>query len=591
MATGQFKQAETDFNESLSQSMRNSVFAKEAAEKAKVEARNLQNNLLAAGEKLNQQGQVDALVGQTKQQFANDPYAAADSFTKKVIPAAMETLRAQYPDPYTQKAMLPQFSAMLEAGRAELQAWAPRQVNAQIEAKLKGVPIEVSNAVGGIDASQPVAQQLADFRKIVANGAASYAELRRQSSQLPGKAAEIDAAAGSLHQLVSKQFVQNGISQIADDETGLAQAQSWRRLIENPEANHLALGGDDKATLLGQLKKQQTESLQAQIGGIQSDNQIALNGIKVQQIYLARNFNNPKVRDQIMNGLHQQLTDLLTQQKQLEAQKAAAGSPQDAIRKQKLVSIGQQIGQLLGGENQQLKEQNSYDALQRQLTSFAHGLTRFAESQVTFQQGQLRFTQGQEDRAKREGDTEANQAFNQQMEQLHGKAIQIMGMPLGPDRLKAAQGHAQEMMSAADAALKTGAIKRAEQYEAISKQATDLIRLSEYKMSGLPWDRKAVPLQQSKDRIKAAVDAAQKTALVSAAAQKDLDTVQTMVKMVPTWAKNPGEAAAVQKYFYAHGPGMINRARQAGYTDAMIEKELPNRVSAALIKYRKGELH
>src|SRR5579885_2567789 len=436
MATGQFKQAETDFNESLSQSMRNSVFAKEAAEKAKVEARNLQNNLLAAGEKLNQQGQVDALVGQTKQQFANDPYAAADSFTKKVIPAAMETLRAQYPDPYTQKAMLPQFSAMHEAGRAELQAWAPRQVNAQIEAKLKGVPIEVSNAVGGIDASQPVAQQLADFRKIVANGAASYAELRRQSSQLPGKAAEIDAAAGSLHQLVSKQFVQNGISQIADDET----------------------------TLLGQLKKQQTESLQAQIGGIQSDNQIALNGIKVQQIYLARNFNNPKVRDQIMNGLHQQLTDLLTQQKQLEAQKAAAGSPQDAIRKQKLVSIGQQIGQLLGGENQQLKEQNSYDALQRQLTSFAHGLTRFAESQVTFQQGQLRFTQGQEDRAKREGDTEANQAFNQQMEQLHGKAIQIMGMPLGPDRLKAAQGHAQEMMSAADAALKTGAIKRAEQY-------------------------------------------------------------------------------------------------------------------------------
>lgn len=580
-ATRQFQGADSDFSESMQQSARQGMINREAAART----RELQNGLQVASAKLDQQNLVDKAVTTTMQAHQNDPYAAVEDFRKNVAPQIQSQIKDQYQsDPYLQKGMLVQMNGMLEQAHGHLNSIAPEMVNANINAMLKAIPAKIDSDIGNIDNAMPAAAQLAQFNRILAAGHAPYGALYEQSKSIPGKVAEIDTASVNLHQMASKHFLQAGISAIPDTPQGLAAADQWEVYVKNPKANGLDLGGDDKSSLLSQLATQRKQSVQAQVGSIQSDTQVALIDLKSQQAQLAENFSNPQVRQQLMGGLHDTLTNLQAQFKQVQAQPADVGSPQEQIKKAQLQGLSQQMGQLLGGEKQGLQEMNSFDSLQRNMVTFAHSMT-------TFSQGQLKFQQGQEDRSQKQDHVRVVTNYIQQMQGVTAAAYKVLGMPLGPDRMAAAQDQANKLMSTADDGFKSGAIN-ANQYKAVSTQAHDLIMKSEFKKSNGFFGIGAgnQPVKTPQDKAAAAVDAAQKMMSVSQLGQKNITNVQTLVQMAKHVAMNDQESASATKYLMTHGQADMDKARSAGKTQKQIEQMMPTYLGRVLDRIRQGDM-
>lgn len=601
-AQNSYGQAQQSFGRSISESVQAVGDAQRQARYQAEQAaqqRSLQNSLLASNAKLGQQAQVDTAVAQYKAQFSGDPYAAPDAFTKTGVPTLQKSLLGQYTDPYTQRTMIPQVNTMLEAARGDLQSWAPKAVTEKVQGQLDLIPKQITEMVGNIDPTKSVVDQLSTYHKIMATGLDPYQTLKTQSALIPGKGDQIDAAATELKQVASKQFAQNGISSISDDATGLVQYRQWQQVLEHPEISGLQLKGEDRSALLSQLNAQKNTSVKSQTDSIQSDSQISLANIKVQQVQLAENFQNPQVRDQITTAMHDTLADLQSQLKQTQGQPAAPGSPEETIKKAKLLSIDQQLGQLLGGEKQSLNETNGFEALQRTMQTFAHsqvtfaqGQQKFLQGQTSFQEGQTKFVQGQTDRDTKTAHTAAVNVYNQQMQPLIEQQNTVLGMPIGGDRLKAAQDHAKQLTDVADSAFKSGAIS-ANQYGAIQKQATDLIQKSEFKMNGgiLGFGAGPQAPKTPADKAQATLDANQKMTQVSKLGQQNISNVQTLIKMSGNYTSDPNEAALVTKFLLTHGQAGLDKMRSKVTSPQQLDQAMPGYLRNIIDQVRKGQIH
>ena len=561
-ATQQFNHAESQFAQAGHAA--STFFAHRNAVQKLQQAH--QNALLVTDAKLDQQRAIDKAVTAVQQANPDDPNSWADHFSDQMADIK-DTLLAPFKDPGAREMAMRQLNPMLEAGRGNLQTLAPRMINAKIDGQLASIPERMATEIGKIDSTLPPEAQLALYKQTMLAGTASYQELAKQSANLPGKLGQIQEAAGKLHQATSKQLAGNAIANIPDTEAGLKVHDAWDTIINHAEKFGLDI--PEKAPLISALRTQKNQSIQTQVTGIKSDTATAMSDIKIQQAHLAENYDNPEIRKRLTKDLLDTSSDLQAQLAQEREKKPAPGSPEEMVHKEKLTSISQQIGQLVGAETEGLREKNSYEALQRQLVSFSQG-------QIKFQEGQLQFQQGQATKAATAEHKASLATYNDQMTPLFRGMDAILGMPTGQAKINAAQAHANKMVDAADAGRISGAIN-ADQYEGVLKQAKNLIHQSEFKHAdgffGLGANDHAPNTPQEK--MQATIDAAKRMQSASKAGQVNVGTIGTLIDMADTAITDKGELGKVKAYLTAHGQEQLDKARKAGQTDEQIEKNLP----------------
>lgn len=590
MTMGRLVQAEQNFNQA------SASFRQYAAEKK------YQRRLDKAQQDENrrQQVQFDLIdendrMGQHLESIKGNnnvnPMGAVEAY-KNSIPTLRQAFYDRYKDdPKRMRMLMPNQRAMEQAGLRDVQTWAKSTTTANLNKRMMALPEEFTDKVNAL--SGDLKSQLAGFQNQLRLTNGVYTDLRSKALD-QATYDDIQTKQRGFNFGAGKDFVNHVLAGMPDGEDGMTYLDTVGSVLKNPTAFGLPLSPEAHASFVSQVAKMKSDHENSVVIGVQGENAVKVmdaNRLR-NQLFLAAD--DPKQMTAIVSEVQNRLT-ALDQQVALVSKE-----PDSKIKNAKLMGLKQQQSALIGETGQEMKQQRSFDQLQRTLTTFAQSQVKYAQGQVAWQQGQMRFNQWladintkNENKAANEAQRAKIEAFNTDWAKGLNKLHSAWGLPVGDQQKKAVADIAHELMPKLNAAVTSGAITPQNYNSYLNQIESQVQNANMFKVTkpgwfGLGGGQKTVLNQ--KEKAAQIADAKAQFGKLAQSYQADFAGMQDSVKQMKSLTRSKSEEAAMTKYLHENMPTFMANPR---YKTASPDQQAQLRarwVMGKMTSFRKGEL-